>query len=422
VLPRALVLPELAPTERVVARRDGLLGTVTVVEERDGSRVLWVDHRFQMGGTQSAESLARHAHLPLLLHPAPKRVVCLGLGTGITLGAATLHVGVEAEGVELVPEVVSMLPWFAPENRGVGKGVGRVRVADARRHLWASGAEWDVVVADLFHPARDGAALLYTREHFEVIRRRLAPSGLFCQWLPLHQMDDRVQATVIRTFLDVFPEAELWLLRWNVDTPVAGLIGRVAPRSFEVADVEGRLVAGPLLEELKRLGWADRLRVRGQFLAGPTSLREFAGAAPMNTDDRPVMMFLAPAGARVAAEEPWRQLEPWLGREAWRDRDLREAMPGLRAEERRVLERYLLARDVYLRGLIDEGTGREMEALEAFVESARISAEFTSGYAHCLSRAAAMAGADRPGARALLERLIEARPERPVAAELLRRL
>src|ERR1041385_4258376 len=84
----------------------------------------------------------------------------------------------------------------------------RMFIADARRFVRATAAQYDVIVADLFHPARDGAGSLYTLEHFSAIRRRLAPGGLFCQWLPLHQLDEHMLRVIIRTFLEVFPDGQ----------------------------------------------------------------------------------------------------------------------------------------------------------------------------------------------------------------------
>ena len=80
------------------------------------------------------------------------------------------------------------------------------------------------------------------------------------------------------------------------------------------------------------------------------------------------------------------------------------------------------ARDVYLRGLIDQSEGRPADAINAFVESARLSPDFTSGYAQCLTMASLEAKANPEKARALLRRLVEAQPSRPVAAEMLKRL
>ena len=38
------------------------------------------------------------------------------------------------------------------------------------------------------------------------------------------------------------------------------------------------------------------------------------------------------------------------------------------------------ARDIYLKGLVEDAEGRQAEAVDAFVESARLSEDFTPGH------------------------------------------
>jgi spermidine synthase len=111
---------------------EGTMASVVVVRDASGHRTLRVDNRFQMGGTGVADAEYRHAHIPLLLHPSPRRALFLGLGTGITLGAAASHTNVVADGVELLPEVIAMMPRFSPYNDSVRTNERvRVHVADA---------------------------------------------------------------------------------------------------------------------------------------------------------------------------------------------------------------------------------------------------------------------------------------------------
>jgi spermidine synthase len=424
VLPAGLQIAQVPPGGRLVEYREGVLASVAVVADATGHRTLRVNNRFQMGGTAAAAAEYRHAHLPLLLHPAPTRALVLGLGTGITLGGAGAHPGLHSAGVELVPEVVEVMPAFEPYNFSPARHPQlKVFVADARRFVRAADARYDVIIADLFHPARDGAGSLYTREHFAAIRERLAPGGLFCQWLPLHQLDGELLPVIARTFLDVFPEAQGWLLHFNVDIPVLGLIGSLEPRRYSRQWVEGRLSDARLEAELKKLALADSVRLFGHLLAGPKELRAFAGSGPLNTDDRPRVTFDAPRFVYRKNATAYGRLLTLLKRHPPDARDALRLDTG--AEEARFAQQlaaYWQARDVYLRGLMDEAEGRQAEAIAAYIESARLSEDFTSGYAQCLTIASLQAQSNPAAARALLQRLVEARPSRPVAKEMLQRL
>jgi len=422
LLPNDLRLAQVPPGGKLLAYREGVMASVSVVEDATANRTLRVDNRFQMGGTGAAEAEYRQAHIPLLLHPSPRRALFLGLGTGITCGPASLYPELVADGVELIPEVVEVLDYFEPHNFWPARNPRlKVHVADARRFVRATKASYDVIVGDLFHPARDGAGSLYTLEHFQAIRQRLAPGGLFCQWLPLHQLDEDMLRVITRTFLEVFPDAQAYLLRFNVDAPVVGLVGSLEPRRYATDSVERRLATPELEAHLKKLPLADSLRLFGNLIAGPKELREFARQAPLSTDDWPSVGFSAPAFVYQKHPTPYGRLLTLLRHGATSPAEVLQL--DLEADQFvSRLTKYIRARDVYLKGLIEEAEGRSTQAIDAFVESARLSEDFSSGYAQCLTLASLQAKARPEEARKLLQRLIEAQPSRTIAREMLERL
>lgn len=417
LLPRPMDGQLRGVSSPVLEVREGMGDTVAVVEQAGGNRALRVNNRYLMGGTASTNAERRHSHVPLLLHPSPRRALFLGVGTGISFAAMEVHPGLRADGVELVREVEQMRGWFAPHNV-MGTDL-RVRVADARRFVRTVGERYDVVVGDLFHPGRDGAGGLYTREHFEAIRGCLAEGGLYCQWLPLFQLDEGLLRVVCGTFVDVFPESDAFLLRWTADTPVLGLVGRTGESRWGTGWMAGRVVEAELKEALKPVLLAEDLQLLGLWMGGAEWLRSLGAGAARNTDDRPVLVFRAPfldpMGGRVGAG-----LLEWL-----LDRgtgDLAGRFGGGDPGWSSALGAYGRARDAYLRGLIAEARGQRETALARFLESAGLSRDFTTAYAQVLARAAQAARSDPREARRLLVKLAELRPENPMAGELRRRL
>jgi spermidine synthase len=401
------------PGARRVRRLPGMSDTVEVWEWPDRSRTLAVNRRMTMGGTATAAAAARHAHVPLLLHPGPQTALFLGLGTGISFAAAGAHPGLRADGVELVPEVVRVLGEFAPENT-LGPGL-RVVTADARRFVRAPGPTYDVIVSDLFHPERDGAAWLYTEEHFRAMRSRLADGGVACQWLPWFQLDARSRASVAAAWLKVFPGSEAWLLRWTtLDTPVVGLVhgaGRVTPR-----DWGARVGTGPLREALRRSGLTDGWQLWGCWAGPATSLAR--GVAEPNTDDRPIVLWTAARGMDAARSGSRAGLLEWLG-EVQRERPPWAMASGNDGDRWARMRR---ARDAYLTGLDAVVSGRPGAGEQALWESVTTSADFPTGYSHLLGEAMSAASNDPARAREILVRLVQERPSVPVAGEVLRRM
>ncbi|MDZ7582437.1 MAG: hypothetical protein U5R30_18095 [Deltaproteobacteria bacterium] len=90
-------------------------------------------------------------------------------------------------------------------------------------------------------PARDGAGSLYTVEHFRAVRGVLEENGLFCQWLPLYQLDLETFKVIARTFLEVFPEGQAFLAHYSIDQPIIGLIGARKPLRFPERWYEKRM-------------------------------------------------------------------------------------------------------------------------------------------------------------------------------------
>jgi len=142
---------------RIVSYHEGVMGAVSVVEDQDGVAVLHINNRQQEGSSASRYVDARQAWLPLLLHPAPRRALFLGLGTGVTAFAAAEDASLEVDVVELVPEVIAASTHFT--SRGEQEEPPRrprIVAADARRYVQATGERYDVIVSDNFHPARRG--------------------------------------------------------------------------------------------------------------------------------------------------------------------------------------------------------------------------------------------------------------------------
>ncbi|HEY0551277.1 MAG TPA: MnmC family methyltransferase, partial [Verrucomicrobiae bacterium] len=410
------------PGGEVVDFREGIMASVAVIAE-GSNRTLRVDNSFQMGGTASAEAEYRQAHIPLLLHPAPRRALFLGVGTGISFGAASLYPQLKADGVELVPEVVEVMRAFESKNFSPRQQTNlKLHVADARRFVRNSVERYDVIVGDLFHPYRDGAGALYTREHFAAVRECLATNGLFCQWLPLHQFDGPTLRVVIRTFLEEFPKADAWLLRFNVNAPVLGLIGWNGECRFSTNWIESRLADARLATEIKRLALADSVRVFGHLAAGSEDLRHFAEGASLSTDDNPRVTFMAPRLTYERAAKSYASLFALLDATKQSKSALYLSESIGEPEFARRVSNYVTARNVYLRGLALDAEEHRDDAIAAYVESARLSPEFTSGYAQCLTIASVIASSNPARAKKILERLVEAQPERPVAKEMLERL
>jgi spermidine synthase len=382
-----------------------------------------------MGGTSSAFSDRRQAHIPLLLHERPRTALFLGLGAGGTLAAVSDHPDLDAECVELIPEIVPLLTYFESSTGPILQNPHiTIRLADARRYVITCPRKYDVVVADLFHPARDGAGALYTTEHFQAVKSLLRPDGIFCQWLPLYQMDLAVLRVVIRTFLHVFPDGTAYLAHFSLETPIVGLVGGREPQQFTSDWFERRVTDARFAQRLRSVRLSSGYELFGCFLADPCSLDKFAGKGDLNTDDRPLVMYRAPDFAYADPAPPYVRLLALV--DAFKPLPQHILPSAADAHDRAVQRRlasYWAARDSFLRAGVTvhrSSNARRMadQVREPLLALVRQSQDFSAAYDPLLAMAWKLSRTSPSDAAQLLRELHDANPSRSDAAWLHHRL
>jgi spermidine synthase len=298
--PARAPLTSLRAGETLRSMAEGAAGIVTVVDTGDDLQ-LRLDDYYVLGGSAAATNERRQGLVPLLLHPSPRRAAFIGMATGITASAGPALGVDETAVVEVVPEVAaaadaSFGAWNAAllERPDV-----RLVVDDGRRWLAATSERFDVVVSDLFIPWHASAGSLYAREMFETARTRLAPGGLFCQWLPLYQLTREEFDAIARTFLAVFPDVSVWRNDFYPDRPVVALVGRVSPRPVDLGGIGERLKHLPEWARDPLLATSRGLAML--YVGDLASARDLVAPGPLNTDDRPLLEFLAPRLTRMSA-------------------------------------------------------------------------------------------------------------------------
>ncbi len=408
---------------RVVSYQDGMMASVSVVEDAAGVARLRINNRQQEGSSATLRVDSRQAWLPLLLHPAPRRALFLGLGTGVTASSAARDPSLEVDAVELLPEVIAASAHFTPvfSDGGATRRL-RVLAADARRYVRASAQEYDVIVSDNFHPARSGSGSLYTVEHFEAVRLRLEPAGLFCQWLPLHQLDLATLRTIVQSFLSAYPQGWAMLANNSLETPVLGLIGRRDTDHFDAAAIRARMERVAPHEWLAGMGLEDELAVLGSFVAGPAALQRFAAGAGVNTDDHPVVAYRAPRVTYAPDSTPRDRLTALLRELSVEPSEL--ILPTADPSGPRRLAAYWLARDRFIASGRDVRPSPRVDEMLAQVRGPllsvlRISPDFRPAYDPLLSMATVLAHSDASAARALLTELARIQPARAEATQAL---
>lgn len=279
-----------ADAPRIYAR-EGPLATV-VVREREGDPELWVDAKIVASVAPTDRlHLALLGHLPMALHPAPRRTAVVGLGTGITSQAVAAWKPEVLDVFEIEPAVQAACELFRAHAGGVPEAA-RLVFEDGRTGIARGDVPYDVITCDPIHPAVAGSAALYSKEYYEVLRER---GTLVCQWLPLYQMDRADVRLVVRTFAAVFEHPYVFLAGGD-----ALLIGVREPLALDEDALRARL-ARPGAAGLDAFGMRQPGHLLGLLTKGPAGTRRFAREGPLNVDDRMILEFRC--GRNIAARE-----------------------------------------------------------------------------------------------------------------------
>jgi spermidine synthase len=283
--------------ERLIFYDESSSSTAAVREDGDGSRMLSINGLDEVPVDPASLLTFRVlAHLPLLVHPDPQRVMVLSLGGAITTGSAARHPVKQIDAVELCPPVVQAAALFERWNYGVMTDPRlHLIIQDGRNHLLTTPKKYDIITADATHPWSADSWILYTREMYQLVSSRLNETGIFCQWIPLHWMSADDFKCILRTMRTAFRHLSLWYTGSYV---VA--IGYSQPVRPDPSIIERRMRPANIQKDLAAVGINSSASLLGLHLISDADIDRFVGKGPLNTDD---FAFLEHAGARCFGRE-----------------------------------------------------------------------------------------------------------------------
>jgi len=271
--------------------------TATVTAHKRGEHVIININGLNVAGTSFNFLTTQkiQAHLGLLLHPDPRRVLQIGFGSGGTCYSVSLHESVQViDCVELCQGVIDAASNFLPSNHGVLKNPKvHLTIEDARNYILATANRYDVILSDSIHPTYAGNGTLYSQDYFELCREKLNPGGYVSFWMPTYLLSERDYKTVIKTFQSVFPNVMIWYVN-NAIEAYTVVIGRVEPIQIDVEQLRRKMSADSIGRDLAVIDVYDENEILSYFLTGPRASAKFAEGGDINSDDHPVIELRAP--------------------------------------------------------------------------------------------------------------------------------
>lgn len=297
-------LPRYARVPDVLFMGEGINSTVAVTQYSENVRSFHVSGRPEASSGPHDMRIQRMiGHVSALLHRKPRTVLIVGFGAGVTAGSFTRYPDIEriviCELEPLIPRVVST--YFLPQNYEVLKDP-RVQVIydDARHYLLTTREKFDIITSDPIHPWVKGSATLYTKDYFELVKKRLNPGGVITQWVPFYESTPDVVKSQLATFFSVFHNGVIFGNdgeRMNTDTVV---FSELDPQPIDPDRIQARLDRPDyerVRDSLADVGFYAATDLLATYLNRASDLLDWLKDAQINTDRNLRLQYLAGMGS-----------------------------------------------------------------------------------------------------------------------------
>ena len=231
-----------------------------------------------------------------------ERALVLGLGAGITAGAAS-SIFTHTDVVEINDAFYRMMPALGHVNLDIGRNPKvALHLSDGRAFLIGKEGLYDAIVNSIPAPTYFSASKIYTLEFYDRVARALKPDGVFCTWIG-PEMSEAGIMTVSSGLHHSFRFCDLRLMRGHYYMATCSN-EPIRARRFSDLPAEPQLI-----EELHRsLSFADLDEYFEDTRVSPNLFERQIPVVPQeNTDDYPVLEFLVIRGKHLGepGEDPF---------------------------------------------------------------------------------------------------------------------
>jgi len=244
-------------------------------------------------------------HITTLVPKNPNKVLVIGCGAGVTAGAVSIDPMVKdqtiAEIEPLVPRVVST--HFAQHNFNVvANPKVKVHLDDARHYLLTTDEKFDAITSDPLDPWVKGAATLYTREFFDVVKSHLNPGGVVTLFVQLYESSEAAVKSEIGTFLEAFPNGAVFANTVNGQGYDLVLFGQLEGGKINVDAIQARLsdpANAAVARSLSEVGINSAVDLFGTYAGRRSDMKNWLSDAQINTDRNLKLQYLAGLGLNL---------------------------------------------------------------------------------------------------------------------------
>jgi spermidine synthase len=281
----------LAVNNKMIEFSEGISSFLSVVM-KDGDKTLEIDRMWQGINQKGHQILA--AHIPMILHQDPKHVLVIGMGTGQAASRFLMYDIKSLDCVDIEKKLPEMLKrhfdaaWLADPRT-------TIVTDDGRSFTSYSSKLYDIISIEVGQSFRPQVAAFYTVDFYRDVRKRLTKDGLACQFVPLGFFTEDEFRSVVRSFLEVFPQSTLWFNKYAecilVGNPSQQPKLSIQRLKLLQSDVRLRSDLNYSFDDKPWLLMNKKEVFAANYLMGPEKLSMLSSGAHLYKDDIPILEY-----------------------------------------------------------------------------------------------------------------------------------
>lgn len=279
------------PNAEIVHYKEGKVANVLVY---DFNKLGYKD--FHLNAVNEASSRLWHVQLfkllgllPTVVHDGESDALMIAFGAGMSAGATCTNVS-SLDVVDLNPDIRGIAEAYTRENLNVINQPNFHQVVnDGRNALLLNPKQYSLIISDATNPKMFDSWTLYSQEFYQLVKDRLKPGGVFCQWALIPLPADAIKV-VLNTFRSVFPHMSVWVIHGSSQFLMLGTPERL---NIDYADLSHKLA--PLYDkaDLTDFGIDSPEKFLSFFTLGEDgAAKMLEGFDKISTDDLPYAQFI----------------------------------------------------------------------------------------------------------------------------------
>ncbi len=278
------------PSADIVYYKEGKVANILVY---DFKKLGYKD--FHLNAVNEASSRLWHVQLfkmlgllPTLVHDDPDDALMVAFGAGMSAGACAKNVK-SLDVVDLNPDIQGVAAAYSRENLdAIHQPNFKQVVNDGRNALLVSPRQYSLIISDATNPKMFDSWTLYSQEFYQIVKERLKPGGIFCQWALIPLPGDAIKV-ILNTFRSVFPHMSFWVIHGSTQVLMLGTPERL---DIDYNDLKRRLEPLYAGADLAEFGIDTPEKFLSFFALGEDSIKSMlAGFDKVSTDDLPYAQF-----------------------------------------------------------------------------------------------------------------------------------